>query len=89
MLNLISDDPTFILFCSRVGEQETLVTGNLTWSVSGSALHVVGLTTRIVGILVTAVREAQDGLGCRAGFAGGQDGLGVTLTVLKTTRPGT
>lgn len=58
------------------------MTGNLTWSVSGdcSALHVVGLTTRTVGILLTAVREAVDGLGRRAGFAGG-------LTVL-ITRPG-
>lgn len=62
------------------------MTGNLTWSVSGdcSALHVTGLTTRIVGILVTAVREATNGLGWRAGFAGGF----TPLTVLIITRPG-
>lgn len=62
------------------------MTGNLTWSVSGdcSALQVIGLTTRIVGIFVTAVREATDGLGWRAGFAGGF----TTLTVLTITRPG-
>ena len=60
--------------------------GNLTWRVSGdrSALQVVGLTTRTVGILVTAVREALDGLGWRAGFAGGF----TALTVLIMMRPG-
>lgn len=78
--------PAFILFCSLVAEQETLVMGNLTWRVSGdcSALQVVGLTTRTVGILVTAFREALDGLGWRAGFAGGF----TALTVLIIMRPG-
>lgn len=82
-LDTIWEGPTFMLFCSLLWEQET---GNLTWSVSGdcSALYVVGLTTRTVGILVTAVREAMDGLGWRAGFAGGF----TPLTVLIITRPG-
>lgn len=82
----VCEGPAFILFCSLVAEQETLVMGSLTWRVSGdrSALQVVGLTTRTVGILVTAVREALDGLGWRAGFAGGF----TALTVLIIMRPG-
>lgn len=62
------------------------MTGNLTWSVSDdcSALHVVGQTTRIVGILVTAVRETTDGLGWR----GGLGDRFTPLTAMTAPRPG-
>lgn len=77
------EGPVLLLFCSLLGKQETLVMGNLLWSLSGdcSGLHVVGLTTRTVGVLITAVREAIHGLGWMAGFARGFTPLMVWLTV--------
>lgn len=77
------EGPVLLLFCSLLGKQETLVMGNLLWSLSGdcSGLQVVGLTTRTVGVLTTAVREAIHGLGCIAGFARRFTPLTVWLTV--------
>lgn len=64
-LDMICEDPMFILICSFLSEHETLLMGNVTWSVSGdcSALHVVGLVTITVGMLGIAVRQATEGLG--------------------------
>lgn len=63
-LDVICEDPMFILTCSFLSEHETLLMGNVTWSVSGdcSALHVVGLVTSTVGMLGRAVGQATDGL---------------------------
>lgn len=77
------EGPVLLLFCSLLGKQETLMMGNLLWSLSGDCLglHVVGLTTRTVGVLTTAVREAIHGLGWIAGFARRFTPLTVWLTV--------
>lgn len=71
-MDSLCKSPTFVSICSISGAQETLVRGNLYWNLSDdcSALHFAGLTTRVGGILVTAVREVMDGLGWLAGFAG-------------------
>lgn len=72
------EGPVLLLFCSLLGKQKTLVMGNLLWSLSGDCS---GLTTRTVGVLTTAVREAIHGLGWMAGFTCGFTPLTVWLTV--------
>ena len=56
----------------RGGEVE-LQTGGLTWSRCGErpSVEAVGLTTRSVGMLCTAVSVAVGTLGCRTRLTGG------------------